>query len=98
MSGCKYGIVDHKGEACTCAEAFAAAGVQGPPRLSDLGRMTRDDRQGRADRERARAMFIAAGKPIPAWARDGQARALDASACVESEDELLHNATRDGEP
>lgn len=23
MSGCKYGIVDHNGEACTCAEAFA---------------------------------------------------------------------------
>lgn len=86
MSGCKYGIVDHKGEACTCAEAFAAAGVQGPPRLSDLGRMVRGNDRDRVDRERAREMFRAAGKPIPAWARDGQARALDASACVELKD------------
>lgn len=69
MSVCKYGLVDHGKERCTCAVAFAQAGVQPPPRLSDIGRMIRADHQSALDRQRAREMFVAAGKPVPEWCR-----------------------------
>jgi hypothetical protein len=67
MAACKYGIVNHGTERCTCAAAFAQAGVQAPARLSDLGRAVADGHRAQVDRQRARAMFEAAGKPVPKW-------------------------------
>lgn len=70
MSACKYGIVQHpKGERCTCAAAFAQAGVAAPPRLSEFGRALADGHRKQLDKQRTRDLLIAAGKPVPEWCR-----------------------------
>lgn len=78
----------------------AAAGVEPEPSIASFMADMAKERQARADRQRARDMFRDAGKPIPAWAQEptGYTHDLDASVCIETEGELLHNAKPDGEP
>jgi hypothetical protein len=69
MSVCRYGIVDHGKEPCTCRQAFAAAGVAAPPTMAQAFAQTRALRKEALARQRAREAFEAAGRPVPEWCR-----------------------------
>ena len=59
--------------------------IPGVPSLAETLRALEEghrlDAERRRDRQRAREMFVAAGKPIPAWAREPEP-----TGCAEDED------------
>jgi hypothetical protein len=75
--------------------------VPGSPEhaAADIAQMAEDNEREireRQDRERARQLFVEAGKPVPAWCAEPEAKpaAWDGSVCIEADDELLDRGRR----